>query len=135
MWGEKEDAHGVTSSIINGDVARIGTNSFDVMMPVEPDAAVPRERLWKSRMRKAAPTPSEGTTFEIVDTSLWSFSGTQARQAVDVPFHSAADAAQRPTAGRGSSYGAAPLHGQSESVFVPSSPRIVCASVRNFSEQ
>ena len=132
LFGEVDDSRGVTSSIINGDMARIGSGAFDVMMP---EWAVPTQvrsrshanKLVKSRVRSVA-TEELVSSVEIVDKSLWSFNSTSKPEAVDVPFFEFE--AGGPTDDRVSShgqsggalYGDPPERRQWEGIFSPSSP-------------
>ena len=130
LFGEIDDSRGVTSSIINGDMARIGSGSFDVLMP---DCCLPsqaqakprRTKLVKSKMRSVA-TDAPVSSVELVDTSLWSFNRTpqQQQHAVDVPFSETTDDSAVSSHGNsgGAVYAQPPEPRRWEGIFTPSSP-------------
>lgn len=128
LFGEVDDSRGVTSSIINGDMARIGSGAFDVLMP---DRFLPtqgqqrpaRSRLVKSRVRSVASEPPTSSV-ELVDPSLWSFNGNPQPEAVDVPFSEAAEGTGVSSHGQSGSgvYAHPPQPRRWEGIFAPSSP-------------
>jgi len=137
IWSEKDDSRGVTSSVINGDQARIGTGVFDVLYP---DWALPHEahvsarqaKLVKSKVRSVA-APQEdtgGSSVELVDTNLWSFDGSSGDGAaeVDLPFvdgGSDGGAVENSHTKSGSAcYARPPQPRRADGLFVPSSPRM-----------
>lgn len=130
LYAESDDASGVTSSVMNGERAQIGTGAFDIIMP---DSALPYDlkprttvsQLAKSKVRAVvAPEPTaRSEKVEFVDQSLWTFKGgTAIVGAIDLPF---ADAPGEVAASDSASYAPGPSSIGRASVFVPSSPRMV----------
>lgn len=134
LWGERDDSRGVTSSVINGDTARIGTGTFDVMYP---DSALPSEakvsarasKLVKSKVRSAAQKEEPESCMELVDTSLWSFNTTNAQEGVELPFSDIAvvdsSVGATGTQSGAATYAQPPGRKRTEGIFVPSSPKLV----------
>ena len=100
MYAESDDASGVTSSVMNGEKAKIGTGCFDVLVPskaLEEEDERGRRRakrstLAKSRLRyKSSDREKKRLTrdrIEFVNQSLWTFRGSTAEEEeeCDVPF-------------------------------------------------
>lgn len=129
LFGEIDDSRGVTSSIINGDMARIGSGAFDVLMPdyclPSQSQSKPRKtKLVKSKVRSvASETPT--SSVELVDTSLWSFNNNSQLESLDVPFSAVTDDVSD-VASHGNSgsavYANPPEPRRCEGIFAPSSP-------------
>ena len=134
LFGEIDDSRGVTSSIINGDMARIGSGAFDVLMPdscfpMPTQTSRPRSsKLVKSKVRSVTTEPLISSV-EMVDTSLWSFNNTRQPQSVEVPFseQESMDVDKVNSSGQigNAVYGEPPTPRHWEGIFVPSSPQMV----------
>ena len=129
MFGESDDARGVTQNIMTGQMTNLGTGSFDLFMP---DWSLPREghikerqtKLVKSRVRKRTNVLEKAPdTLEYVDMNAWNGSGNETQ--IDLPFvegESATDSVQNrqyATVDKNTREGEAPL------TYKPSSPKLV----------
>lgn len=131
LWSEVDDSRGVTSSVINGDPARIGTYSFDVLMP---DSMLPLDlqrkgwssKLGKSRVRKSGSSVDSNACMELIDTNLMTFSDQTAGHTIDMPFSTSDDADCVPNSSFGGGiYAMPPKPRTTERVFTPSSPKVI----------
>ncbi len=129
LFGEIDDSRGVTSSIINGDMARIGSGAFDVLMPdyclPSQSQSKPRKtKLVKSKVRSVA-SEAPTSSVELVDTSLWSFNNNSQVESLDVPFSDVPDDVSDVVSHGNSGsavYANPPEPRRWEGIFAPSSP-------------
>lgn len=89
IFGEIDDAKGVTQNIMTGQMSNIGTGAFDLLMP---DWALPasssseRKKLVKTKVRMPTPaTLGDRNGIEYVDESMWAFRDTRPRAFPIVP--------------------------------------------------
>ena len=83
MFGEIDDACGVTQNIMTGQVSSIGTGAFDLMVPdwsLPPNIqanAEKREKLVKTKVRRRTNDLDRGpASIEYLDTNVWSRKST-----------------------------------------------------------
>ena len=129
LYGESDDASGITSAVMNGERANCGSGSFDIIMPdwalrCETKPAAPTRQLAKSKVRTLLPLEApRANKIEFVEQSMWTFRGDSARGgAIDLPF---IETLGEVAASTSASYDVGPRGTQRPNVFVPSSPRMV----------